>query len=136
MYKENKEKKENIGHSESKAGLVESRRDESTKRRRWRKETDEGARAISRGRRRTTTTMTMEAVRAVTRAIDAFRDDAVETLARCETRVDAARADAAEATTRANAREKKLREEMACIRENVEAVMEKARELTSVGDDG
>ena len=41
-----------------------------------------------------------------------------------------------EATTRANAREKKLREEMACIRENVEAVMEKARELTSVGDDG
>ncbi len=84
----------------------------------------------------TTTTMTMEAVRAVTRAIDAFRDDAVETLARCETRVDAARADAEDATTRANAREKKLREEMACIRENVEAVMEKARELTSVGDDG
>ena len=32
--------------------------------------------------------------------------------------------------------EEKLREEMACIRENVEAVMEKARELTSVGDDG
>ncbi len=29
-----------------------------------------------------------------------------------------------------------MREEMACIRENVEAVMEKARELTSVGDDG
>ena len=84
----------------------------------------------------TTTTMTMEAVRAVTRAIDAFRDDAVETLARYETRVDAARADAEDATTRANAREKKLREEMACIRENVEAVMEKARELTSVGDDG
>ena len=71
--------------------------------------------------------MTMEAVRAVTRAIDAFRDEAVETLARCETRVDAARADA---------EEEKLREEMACIRENVEAVMEKARELTSVGDDG
>ena len=33
--------------------------------------------------------MTMETVRAVTRAIDAFRDEAVETLARCETRVDA-----------------------------------------------
>ena len=41
--------------------------------------------------------MTMETVRAVTRAIDAFRDEAVETLARCETRVDAARADAEEA---------------------------------------
>ena len=95
-----------------------------------------------------TTTMTMEAVDAVTRAIDAFRDDAVtraidafrddavKTLATCETRVDAAREETEGATTRANAREKKLREEMACIRENVEAVMEKARELTSVGDDG
>ena len=35
--------------------------------------------------------MTMETVRAVTRAIDAFRDEAVETLAGCETRADAAR---------------------------------------------
>ena len=80
--------------------------------------------------------MTMEAVRAVRTAIDAFRDDAVETLETGETRGDAARREAEGATTKANAREKKLREEMACIRENVEAVMEKARELTSVGDDG
>ncbi len=83
-----------------------------------------------------TTTMTMEAVDAVTTAIDAFRDDAVKTLETCETRVDTARMETEGATTRANAREKKLREEMACIRENVEAVMEKARELMSVGDDG
>ena len=80
--------------------------------------------------------MTMEAVRAVTRAIDAFRDEAVETLTGCETRAHAARRTPRRRRARANAREKKLREEMACIRENVEAVMEKARELTSVGDDG
>ena len=80
--------------------------------------------------------MTMETVRAVTRAIDAFRDEAVETLARCETRVDAARARRRGGDDAREREGEKLREEMACIRENVEAVMEKARELTSVGDDG
>jgi len=79
------------------------------------------------------TARAMEAVRA---EVEKFRDDASATLRRSEERVAAAAAETRDVFARGEARERKLREEMACIRENVEAVMAKATELLSGRNDG
>ena len=78
------------------------------------------------------TARAMEAVRA---EVEKFREDAWATLRRSEEGVEAAAAETKSVFARGEARERKLREEMVCIRENVEAVAAKATELLSGRED-
>jgi len=82
------------------------------------------------------TSATVRAMEAVRAEVEKFQVDASATLGRSDESVEAAAVETRGATARMEARERKLREEMACIRENVESVMVKATELLSGRDDG
>ena len=82
------------------------------------------------------TSATVRAMEAVRAEVEKFQVDASATLRRSDESVEAAAVETRGATARMEARERKLREEMACIRENVESVMVKATELLSGRDDG